>query len=291
MATILIPIPALDFDPTEVAVSWKTLTDLSHTVRFATPNGTPATADDIMITGEGLDLWGCVPGLRHIVVCGRFLRADKVGRDAYAAMTTTSLEFQHPSTWDDINLDTVDALLLPGGHRARGMHTYLESSRLQTVVVEAFQRKMPVAAVCHGVLLAARSIDPATGRSVLYGRKTTCLTWRQEHLAANISGIIRFWEPHYYRTYLEQPGQPSGYMSVQAEVTRALKDPANFIDVDPAEPDARIKNSGFQRDRLDNSRPAHIVEDGNYISARWPGDVHTFAKRFATLLSSQPTKV
>jgi hypothetical protein len=26
------------------------------------------------------------------------------------------------------------------------------------------------------------------------------------------------------------------------------------------------------------------VQDGNYVSARWPGDAHTFAQRFAELL-------
>ena len=56
------------------------------------------------------------------------------------------------------------------------MREYLQSARLHEVVAEAFRRGMPVAAICHGVLLAARSIDPATGRSVLYGRRTTSLT-------------------------------------------------------------------------------------------------------------------
>jgi hypothetical protein len=27
------------------------------------------------------------------------------------------------------------------------------------------------------------------------------------------------------------------------------------------------------------------VRDSNYISARWPGDAHTFAKTFAAVLS------
>ena len=39
MATILLPLPARDFDPTEVAVSWKTLVAGGHTVVFATPEG------------------------------------------------------------------------------------------------------------------------------------------------------------------------------------------------------------------------------------------------------------
>ena len=35
--------------------------------------------------------------------------------------------------------------------------------------------------------------------------------------------------------------------------------------------------------RVGDSRPAWVVRDGNYVSARWPGDVHTFAHTFAQL--------
>jgi hypothetical protein len=28
-----------------------------------------------------------------------------------------------------------------------------------------------------------------------------------------------------------------------------------------------------------------VVRDGTYVSARWPGDVHTFATTFAAVLS------
>ena len=35
----------------------------------------------------------------------------------------------------------------------------------------------------------------------------------------------------------------------------------------------------------DDDRPAFVVEDGNYVSARWPGDAYLFAKRFATKLA------
>jgi hypothetical protein len=35
---------------------------------------------------------------------------------------------------------------------------------------------------------------------------------------------------------------------------------------------------------MDDARPAFVVRDRNYISARWPGDVHTFAKAFAELV-------
>ena len=66
MATVLIPIPSKDFDPTEVAVSWKVMKRLGHSVVFATPAGREGSADDIMLTGGGLDLWGFLPGLRRL---------------------------------------------------------------------------------------------------------------------------------------------------------------------------------------------------------------------------------
>ena len=292
MATVLIPIPRLDFDPSEVAVSWEVLTQLGHRVVFATPDGGAACGDELMLTGEGLDFWGWIPGMRRLVAIGRPLRADRAARAAYYRMERAP-EFRAPRSWVAACLDAVDGLLLPGGHRARGMRAYLESPRLQKLCLEAFARAMPVAAICHGVLLAARSIDPETGRSVLYGRTTTALTWQLERTAWRVARVTRFWDPAYYRTYMEEAGQPPGYMSVQSEVSRALQQPSDFRDVDPSEPDARLKSSGRARDSLLDDRPAFVVRDGSYISARWPGDVHTFAKRFAEMLHSasrEPSK-
>jgi putative intracellular protease/amidase len=276
MGTVLIPIPDRDFDPTEVAVSWRVLTDNGHRVIFATESGTPGVADDIMVTGRGLDIWSALPVLGSIPLIGLVLRANKAGRDAYAAMVGSE-EYRHPVSWSGATLDGADALLLPGGHRARGMRSYIDSDILQHLVVDAFTRAMIVAAICHGVLLAARSVDPSTGRSVLDGRKTTSLTWAMERLAWQLTRITRFWDPDYYRTYSEQPGQPGGHMSVQSEVTRALKDPTDFRDVARGTPHWRLKSSGMARDTATDSRPAFVVDDGNYISARWPGDTHTFA--------------
>ncbi|MFD3330784.1 hypothetical protein ACFWW8_37205, partial [Streptomyces sp. NPDC058701] len=54
----------------------------------------------------------------------------------------------------------------------------LEDGTAQWFFSEVFRRDrdMPVAAVCHGVLLAAQAKDPGTGRSVLHGRRATALT-------------------------------------------------------------------------------------------------------------------
>jgi putative intracellular protease/amidase len=287
MATVLIPIPDMDFDPTEVAVSWQVLTGQGHAVVFATESGRPAAADDIMVSGRGLDVWSRVPGLGRVAFVGRFLRANRDARTAYAQMLE-SAEYQHPISWAGAVLDDVDALLLPGGHRARGMRSYIDSEILQALVVEAFRRGMLVAAICHGVLLAARSVDQSTSRSVLYGRKTTALTWDFERRAWKLSRVTRFWDRDYYRTYSERPGDPDGYMSVEAEVTRALENPADFRDVGNDSPHRRTQTLGLARDTASDSRPAFVVDDGTYISARWPGDTHTFAAAVSARLREKP---
>jgi putative intracellular protease/amidase len=283
MRTVLIPIPDRDFDPTEVAVSWQVLHANGHRVVFATETGAPGIADDIMVTGRGLDLWSALPGFGAITVVGRALRANKDARIAYRDMLC-SPEFQNPSSWAGATLDGINALLLPGGHRARGMRSYIDSETLHRMVVDAFARDLKVAAICHGVLLAARSVDPATGHSVLYGRRTTALTWALERTAWRLSRITRFWDRDYYRTYREEPGQPSGYMSVQSEVTRALRNSTDFCDVERGSPHWRTKTSGMARDTRTDSRPAFVVDDGSYLSARWPGDTHTFANVLARKL-------
>jgi putative intracellular protease/amidase len=283
MARVLILLPARDFDPSEAAVSWQVLSNAGHAITFATPDGQSAAADDMMLSGEGLDLWGTIPLLRKLPLIGFLMRANRDARNAYAAMIADR-NYSAPLSWDAIDPSAFDALLLPGGHRARGMREYLEDKTLQSHVGDFFEAQKPVAAICHGVLLAARSLSKRTGRSVLHGYKTTALTWALENSAWKLARITRFWDPNYYRTYLEQVGEPDGYMSVQQEVTRALARLEDFLDVPRADPEYRRKASGLQRDSMDDARPAFVVQDRNYVSARWPGDVHTFAKTFAGLL-------
>jgi len=285
MANVIIPVPSLDFDPSEVAVSWRVLTQLGHRVSFATPDGQPAQCDDMMISGEGLDFWGWVPLLRHVRLVGLILRANADARDAYAAMLEDSA-YQAPLRWEQVRAADFDGILLGGGHRARGMRLFLESEKLQTEIAAFFESAKPVAAICHGVLLAARS-KMASGRSVLFGHKTTALTWKQEGTASAIAHVCRFWDRNYYRTYVDGPGQPGGYMSVQQEVTRALASPEDFLDVPASDPDFSRKTSGLARDTQQDAGPAWVVRDGNYVSARWPGDAHTFARTFARVLDER----
>jgi putative intracellular protease/amidase len=289
MPRVLIPLPARDFDPTEVAVSWRVLSNMGYDVVFATPDGKPAEPDEIMITGRGLDPWSPVPLLGRLTLIGRLLRANDDARRAYASLQQ-DFAFQRPRRWADQMVYGNDGLLLPGGHRARGMVPYLESPVLQKLVAGFFDSDKPVGAICHGVVLAARSTSRLTGRSVLHGKKTTALTWKLERSAALLGRIGRFWDPNYYRTYPEARGEPRGARSVQSEVTSVLASPADFLDVPSNDPNYRLKTSGIHRDTTLDARPAFVVEDGNYVSARWPGDVHTFARTFAGLVAREADK-
>jgi len=248
MARILMPLPSTDFDPTESAVPWRFLKQHGHEFVFATPDAIPALADQRMINGNGLGL------LRP------FFIADKNGRSAYAEMSL-SPEFLSPIGYGDIDIETVDAILLPGGH-AQGMKPYLESLLLQEKIAAHFEAKKPLAAICHGVVLAARC-QRHDGTSILHGFKTTALLQKQEMLAWQIT---RAWLGNYYRTYDQ---------SVQAEVTAALADPNDFIE----------GPMPLIRDSDKNMKPGFVVRDRHYLSARWPGDAHSLAYQLHAMLS------
>ena len=287
---VIMPLPERDFDPTEAAVTWKVLHDAGYQVEFATPRGEVASGDAMMLSGEGLDPWGWIPVLKNVRLIGLALRANSHGRSAYDAMLQNP-GFQNPQSYPDLVAENFSAMVLPGGH-ASGIKPYLEDAILQAFVADFFESKdqhdnaRPVAAICHGVVLAARSISKATGKSVLYGKKTTALTWKQEKAAWSLTKYFaRFWDPDYYRTYTEQAGDEPGYRSVEMEVTRALEKDEDFVQEPKTAPNYFRKTSNIARDSPEDDTPAWVVRDGSYLSARWPGDAHTLARRLVDVLA------
>jgi putative intracellular protease/amidase len=282
---VLAPLPHEGFDPTEAAVPWQHLTAAGHDVVVATPDGKPAAADPIMVTGRGLDCWSRLPGLGGVRAVGLVMRADRRARTAYAALVA-SRTFAAPISYDALAAEPFDGLILAGGH-APGMRPYLEDERVQAVAGAALRAGKPVAAICHGVVVLARTRD-AGDRSVLHGRRVTALTWTLERRAWLVSRFGgRWWDRDYYRTYREEPGEPAGYRSVEAEVTRSVGDVGAFRDVASDDPDRRVKTDGIHRDSFTDPRPAFVVRDGNLVTARWPGDAHTFATTFGRVLASR----
>jgi putative intracellular protease/amidase len=248
---ILIPIPSYGFDPTEVAIPWKLLVRQGYKPVFATPNGEKADADHIMLTGEGLGIYK------------KMLKARKDAIIAYEEMCN-SIDFNNPVEYEDIDASQYMALYLPGGHD-KGVREYLESAVLQKLIPHFFLTKKPVGAICHGVILLARSQMPGSDKPVLYGYKTTALLKKQELLAYKLTRPLL---GDYYLTYPET--------TVEDEVLGALKDKDDFI---------RGPFPVFRDTEL-NTKHGFVCIDRHYISARWPGDIYRFTSAFVNLLSS-----
>ncbi len=284
----VIVLPSEGFDPSEAAVSWQVLKRNGQEILFATPDGRSAAADPLMVTGVGLDWWGWIPGLKQLKAIGLMLRANAAARRAYTDMLADAA-YQSPMTYQEIQPEAIDGLVLPGGH-AKSMRPFLEDEVLQAKIAACFKSAqtnthVPVAAICHGVLVLARSKDEQ-GKSILFDRKLTALPWEFERKAWMLGRIFRFWDPRYYRTYLENSMEAPGFWSVEAEIKRELASPEDFRLPTKGSKDFAIKNSGLHRDTLHNQRPAWVVEDGNLVTARWPGDVHGFAQCFLRVVES-----
>lgn len=238
MASVLVPLPDTDFDTTEVAVPWKLLRDAGHEVVFMTEKGgVKPSCDPLLLTG---------------VIFGQLGAADEPKR--FYEELQSDASYSAPKSWETLDVGAFDALLMPGGH-APGMRQYLGSEALFRQIIAFHKLSRPVAAICHGVLPLARAVDPATGKSVLHGTKTTCLPKYMERIAYFIS----FWKlGKYYRTYPEY---------VEDEVRRSC---GEFV---------RGPIELLNRGTRENDKPAFVVEDDNYVSARWPGDAYLFSKK------------
>jgi putative intracellular protease/amidase len=244
MKRVLVPLPDHDFDVTEVAVPWKLLRDAGHEVVFATEHGATPAADPLLLTGVIFGQLGAEPEPK---VFYRELEQDGA--------------FRSPIPWSSIEPRGFDALLLPGGHAPK-MRQYLGSDALFDKVAGLWSSGMPVAAICHGVLVLARTRG-RDGRSVLAGKRTTCLPAYMERTAY----FLTAWKlGRYYRTY-------DAY--VEDEVRAALASPDDFV---------RGPRTLTARGTRDDDTAAFVVEDGNYVSARWPGDAYLLAKRLVSRL-------
>ncbi len=244
-ARVILPLPDRDFDVTEVAVPWRLLTRRGVDVVFATEHADEAAADPLLLRG---------------VLFGK-LGAEREAKTFYRELTTTPA-FKKPIRWSDIEPESFDGMLLPGGH-AKGMRQYLEGEDLRRKVLAFWALRRPVGAICHGVVVLARTADPVTGRSVLFDRRTTCLPKYMEKTAYYLTK----WKlKDYYRTYPEY---------VEDEVKSVLAHPEQFV---------RGPLHLVAKGTADDDRAAFVVDDGHYVSARWPGDAYKFAAVFGDKL-------
>jgi putative intracellular protease/amidase len=244
MAAVLFPLPDRDFDVTEVAVPWKLLVEAGHEVVFATEAGATPACDPLLLTG---------------VVFGKLgARPEPI---AFYRELTAASSFTAPRRWSDCDPAAFDALFLAGGH-APGMRQYLGGEPVHRLAAAFFATPKPIAAICHGVLVAARAKQGGE-RSVLHGLRTTCLPKYMERSAY----LATFWRRgRYYRTY-------PAY--VEDEVRAALARPEDF---------ERGPRELSKRGTRDDDTHAFVVADGRYLSGRWPGDAYLIAKRLLAKL-------
>lgn len=239
------PLPDAGFDVTEVSVPWRLLTAAGHDVVIATQSGRVPSADPLLLSGVVFGQLGAEP--EPIAFYREFEHAS---------------ERCTPLVWSELSVGDFDALVLPGGH-APAMRQYLGDAGLADRVADFWALDRPVAAICHGVLVLTRARDVG-GRSVIADRQTTCLPKYMERSAFLATAWRR---GRYYRTY-------PAY--VEDEVRAALVDPDRQFVRGPVE----LRHRGTATD----DGPAFVVEDGKYLSARWPGDAYLFAKRLLQLL-------
>jgi putative intracellular protease/amidase len=195
---VLVPLPDVDFDTTEVVVPWKRFRDEGFDVVFATEKGKVAQCDPRLLTGPFFGKLGALPSN---VALYRELEKDPA--------------FLKPITYDSIVVEDYAALLLPGGH-APGMKQYLESDVLRQKVLRFMRLEKPIGAICHGPLVLARTIDPETKKSVLFGRRVAGLP---KFMEMGVYFLTKWKLGGYYRTY-------PAY--VQDEVSAAIQNPAMF---------------------------------------------------------------
>jgi putative intracellular protease/amidase len=124
---------------------------------------------------------------------------------------------------------------------------------LQTIVKFFFDANKPVAAICHGVLVAARA-------GCLKGRRTTCLP---KYMERNAFLLTWFKLGRHYRTY-------EIYLQDEVASLGAIVDAGPWT----------LISKGTETD----DSAAFVVEDNNYLSARWPGDAYLLAKKLLTKL-------
>jgi putative intracellular protease/amidase len=230
---ILMPLPDNDFDPTEASIPWEACIAQGWNVDVTTELGSVPQADAHKLKGP-------LPGL---------LSAGSRAKAAYHMMAEDAA-YQHPIVYEEIDASQYDALLLPGGD-GLGVRQYLDSQVLQGKVFEFYRQGKLIGAICHGVLVLARTIDPTTAQSILYGHKVATVPKSLDRVAFLFdSWFLR----HGYVMYS---------CCVEDEVRACLKST-----------DDLSMGSGLFT--------PHVVCDGALVTSRWYLDAELFAKCFTS---------
>jgi putative intracellular protease/amidase len=239
-------------DPTETAVAFTRWEAAGFDMAIATEHGKIPKCDSLMLYGMTQKLLG----------------ATKAVVDLYHAMEKSSV-MNNPLSWTDpaFSLDKYDVVFLPGGHD-KGMQQIIDSTSLHSHLASYFPKtrknvdgeKKVMVAICHGVMVLARTKIPGSDKSILHDVKTTTLPAFMEGSA--------FWGTRlflgdYYKTY-GACGE-----SVEVSVRSALDSP-------------KKQWCGS------NGLTPFVVEDEqyNYVSARFPGDAEAMSDKVLKIVGS-----
>ncbi|WP_223165593.1 type 1 glutamine amidotransferase domain-containing protein [Lentzea indica] len=248
---VLIPLPDHDFDVTEVAGSWRLLTDAGHEVVFtAEHGGHPSQADHLLLGGVLFGQLGAEPGPK-----------------GFYEQLTEAAEYREPTAWAAVEPAECDGLVLPGGH-APGMRQYLVPSCCRERLPSSghWTGRWARSATACWCWRVRRIRAPAAGCSPDAARRACRSTWSARRTSSPRGGVAGTTAP--ILTY------------VQEEVVAA----GAVFERGPAELSRRGPVELSRRGTAADDTSAFVVRDGNYVSARWPGDAYLFARTFASLL-------
>lgn len=142
----------------ELVVSHQTLTDAGNTVHIATPGGRKPTVDQVSLAAESAGGEERAQGFRDYL--------EKIDG-----------ELAHPLVLADVDIDSYDAVVMPGGHGP--MADLYKDADLGRILVAANKAGKVIAPFCHGPagLLSATDDD---GTFVFKGRRLTVFTNEEE---------------------------------------------------------------------------------------------------------------
>lgn len=271
---ILMVLPENGFDATESSGPWKMLKAAGHEVVFATASGREAKVDPFTLDGRPVS--GGVQGFFGEQFLNN-VQATPEAKQIFQEMAADPA-FKRPIKFSQIDPKEFDGAVIPGGE-GPGMIPFLDDATLQKKVADFFVADKPVAALCHGVLVAARATDPRTGKSVLFDKKTSGTPKYMERAARvgfHLAGRDRVYDV--YETTKAHP------VWAEDEIKSVLKNPKQYKGDE-------LHTVTLQKGTLASDRHTLVVRDGNYVSARWPGDSFAFGKGFVALLREKKTSV
>jgi deglycase len=231
--------------------------------------GTAMAAKKILLlAGDYVEDYEVMVPFQALLMVGHTVHAVCPGKKAGQTVRTAVHDFEGDQTYSEkpghqftlnatfaeVRAEDYDALVLPGGRAPEYLRLNEEVLRLVRRFAGAGK---PIAAICHGVLVLARA-------GLLRGRRTTCLPKYMERSAY----LATFWRRgRYFRTY-------DAYVEdeVVASGTTFERGPRAL----------------FARGTRDDDSAAFVVEDGNYVSGRWPGDAYLIARRLLDRLAALP---